>query len=268
MRKLFVMMLALALGAGAQEAPPTWQQKVFDLKYADPNAVRNLLQSVMRHRETRVIENPVLRTVSVGTPDPKDMTTAEELVKRYDVPRGAAPAGNRNIELVAYMLMAATRGTAGEALPADLEPVAKQLKALFGYADLRLLDSALIRTREGVQAEASGNAGLASPDVPNATSPYQLRVAKAIVTPSERGNMIKLDGFRFGIRVPYLTGSFQPGVGSAGVTPLVSTQYQFSEVGFSTELDIREGQKVVVGKAKVDNAGSAFILVLTAKAID
>jgi hypothetical protein len=138
---------------------------------------------------------------------------------------------------------------------------------MFGYADFRLLDSALIRTREGVQAETSGNAGITNPGLPNVTSTYQLRIVKAVVTPSERGNLIKLDGFRFGIRVPYATSNLQGGQGT-GVAPLVATQYQFSEVGFNTELDIREGQKVVVGKAKVDNAGSAFILVLTAKAID
>src|SRR5260370_20839161 len=36
--------------------------------------------------------------------------------------------------------------------------------------------------------------------------------------------------FRVGQKVPYATGSFQPGVASTGVSPLVSTQYQYSAV--------------------------------------
>ena len=36
----------------------------------------------------------------------------------------------------------------------------------------------------------------------------------------------------------------------------------------NTSIDVREGQKVVVGKANIDNADSALILVLTAKVVE
>lgn len=267
MRKLIVLMVALGLGAGAQEAGK-WQQRVFDVKYASVPALTALVQSLVQGKETRVVDNRGLNAISVGTREPADMAMAEELIKRYDVPGMKTPAGNRNIELVAYMLMAAPKGTAGDALPAELDGVAKQLKAVFGYGDLRLLDSLLVRTREGVPAEASGNAGVTNPVLPNAPALYDLRIARTAVNQSERGTVIRFDGFKFRVRVPYPTASFQPGQGATGVSPLVSTQFQYSEVGFNTELDIREGQKVVVGKAKVDATGSAFVLVLTAKAID
>lgn len=262
MKKIIITLLALALTAAAQDAPK-WQQKVFDVKYADVPALADLVRSVCEGKNTRVIQNPKLGAISVGTTTPSDLAAAEQIIKRYDVPSGAIPqSGNRNIELVAYMLMAAPKGTAGEALPAELNPVAKQLKAVFGYNDLRLLDSSLIRTREGVRAEASGNVGITIPGVTDNTALYQWRVAKALITSTERGNVIKLDGFVFSIRVPYAIGIGQP-----GQTP-TSTQTAYSQIGFNTELDIREGQKVVVGKNKVDNTDSAFILVLTAKALD
>ncbi len=41
---------------------------------------------------------------------------------------------------------------------------------------------------------------------------------------------------RLGDRVPFATGSFQPGVGSVGVSPLVSTQFQFADVGVNVDL--------------------------------
>jgi hypothetical protein len=36
----------------------------------------------------------------------------------------------------------------------------------------------------------------------------------------------------------------------------------------NTSIDAKEGQKVVVGKANIDNADSALILILTAKVIE
>ncbi|HBY60938.1 MAG TPA: hypothetical protein DEH78_14040, partial [Solibacterales bacterium] len=46
---------------------------------------------------------------------------------------------------------------------------------------------------------------------------------------------------RVGDRYPYATGSFQPGIGigGGGVSPLVSTQFQFAEVGVNVDLTPR-----------------------------
>lgn len=41
---------------------------------------------------------------------------------------------------------------------------------------------------------------------------------------------------KIGDRVPYATGSFQPGVGTVGVSPLVSTQFQFVDTGVNLEI--------------------------------
>jgi len=41
---------------------------------------------------------------------------------------------------------------------------------------------------------------------------------------------------RLGDRVPFATGSFQPGIGAVGVSPLVSTQFQFADVGVNLDL--------------------------------
>jgi general secretion pathway protein D len=41
---------------------------------------------------------------------------------------------------------------------------------------------------------------------------------------------------KIGEKYPYATGSFQPGVGTVGVSPLVSTQFQFVDVGTNVEL--------------------------------
>jgi len=41
---------------------------------------------------------------------------------------------------------------------------------------------------------------------------------------------------KIGDRFPYATGSFQPGVGTVGLSPLVSTQFQFADVGVNVDV--------------------------------
>lgn len=41
---------------------------------------------------------------------------------------------------------------------------------------------------------------------------------------------------KIGDRFPYATGSFQPGIGAVGVSPLVSTQFQFADVGVNVDV--------------------------------
>ena len=41
---------------------------------------------------------------------------------------------------------------------------------------------------------------------------------------------------KIGQKYPYASGSFQPGIGSVGVSPLVSTQFQFADVGVNVEI--------------------------------
>jgi hypothetical protein len=85
---------------------------------------------------------------------------------------------------------------------------------------------------------------------------------------SGKGSLIRINNFRFGIRVPYSVGSFQPQQPSAGNAPLAGTQFQFQDVGFHTNLDVREGQKVVVGKNQLPGAGHGFVLVVSARTVD
>ncbi len=44
---------------------------------------------------------------------------------------------------------------------------------------------------------------------------------------------------RIGDRVPFATGSFQPGIGGVGVNPLVNTQFQFQDVGVNLDVTPR-----------------------------
>lgn len=240
MKKLFLLCTLFAVALSAQE-PKRYVQRVFDIKYVD---AKELATIVALGDVSKVVPNEHFKTISVyGTTE--NVAAAEELIKRFDTPKPTARVSNRSVELTLYILVAAPKGTAGEAVPADLEPVVKQLKSTFGYNDFRLLDSAFIRAQEGSLVYTEGNTAAPNPELPAALGSYELRINRAIrVTPDERGSRIRLDAFSFRLKV---AGTF---------------------VNFNTDVDVREGQKVVIGKARGDASAGAYILVLSARVVD
>ncbi len=234
---------------------PKWIQKVIDLKYADANVLAKLLGNMEQGGSPdRVIAQGDLHAISIGTYDPSFVKLAEEIIQRYDVPpaRGAVIPQQHGVEIVAHILLAAPKGSSGDALPADLAPVAKQLRSIFGYTDIRLLDSALIRGREARGSEVNGMLGALAEGVKAPTS-YRMRIKSMRVEQDGNRNSVTLEGFTFSTRFQVETGQ---------------TQFQFMDVGFDTDLSIPEGQKVVVGKSRIGASNEALILVLSARVVE
>jgi general secretion pathway protein D len=59
---------------------------------------------------------------------------------------------------------------------------------------------------------------------------------KVLQSPEVRASDGQKVSLKIGDKVPYATGSFQPGIGTVGVSPLVSTQFQFAETGVNVEI--------------------------------
>src|SRR5260370_21150157 len=59
---------------------------------------------------------------------------------------------------------------------------------------------------------------------------------RVMQSPEVRASDGQKVSLKIGDKVPYATGSFQPGIGTVGVSPLVSTQFQFAETGVNVEI--------------------------------
>ena len=239
-----------AVTAAAEK--PKWLQKAIDVKYGDVGRITAILVG-LAPGATNITGHSDLRVITIGTYDPEFVKLADEIVKRYDVARQSQPAKQwHNFDLVAYILVSGPQGTAGDALPADLEGVAKQLRSLFGYRDLKLLDTAWIRAIEHSSGAVSGSvAGLAEGS--KVPSKYTMRFKSASVGAEEKGNVIYLSDFMFNYQLPYEA--------AMGTTSWV-------DLGFNTDLSIADSQKVVVGKSRTGNADQALILVLSARVVN
>src|SRR5581483_2890827 len=76
---------------------------------------------------------------------------------------------------------------------------------------------------------------------------------KAIVS----GDVVRLTNLELSLKIPM---SFP--AGTTGV------QWENRNVLLKTDVDIKAGQKVAIGKASIDPAGDAIILVVSAKVVD
>jgi general secretion pathway protein D len=59
---------------------------------------------------------------------------------------------------------------------------------------------------------------------------------KVLNNPQVRASDGQKVSLKIGNRIPYATGSFQPGVGTVGVSPLVSTQFNYADVGVNLDI--------------------------------
>ena len=238
----------------AGPAPRQRQQKVFDVKYADVDALTGMLNDLRRGSSPdRVIPQPGLHAIAVEAYSPAFLQSAEELIQRYDVPPMNV-GRNHDFEIVAHILVAGRTPVTGEALPAGLDDVVKQLKETFGYTDVKLVDSALSHAREGRDAFVKGSVnGLAD----GATQPSTYEMAHRMVRyePGAQKGSIELYGFQFKLRLAY-----------TATSQTVSVS-QWQDVAFQTDLNIPEGQTVVVGKSKVGTEDKSVVLVVTARLI-
>ena len=220
-------------------------QKVFAIK-GDVNAIAQTL----RIFPVDVRPNRELQVIGVSAPAAL-MPTIEETIRRLDVP----PEAPKNVELTVYLLLATDNGVGS--VPPELEGVAKQLKTTFAFKGLHTIDTLVVRSRDKQSADVKGLAKF-DPDIPN-PSTYSFAYRAASILPDEKGRSIRLDGLRFGARVVVK----QQSEASSSVVG-----YNAIDAGFSTDVDVREGQKVVVGKAAVGGTNTALILVITAKILE
>ncbi len=240
MKKLAALfLLAATMGLRAEDKPV---MRIFELKYVDPKVLYNLLNNfgAMQYSEP-------LHTITVGTRDNTQMSETERLIQRYDVPPPPVP----NIEVTIY-LMSALSVPSSTVIPQELDGVIKQLKGMFSYKGYQLIDTEVIRVRAGQGGDASAVVDNKGPTGSKTIS--QMKFRSATPSTDEKGRTMRIDGLKVGLKIPILTNA--------------KGEYTYIDTGISTDVDIREGQKVVVGKVNMDGADRASIVVLSAKVVE
>ena len=251
MKRLVFALLLIALPLAAQEAQPKAPppaaaphvQKLFLLKYADPTHVANLLGVF----NASVRPDSDMHALAVETTSEATMQAIEEAIQRLDVPSAAS----KNIDMTAYLLIGGeTAGTEPSAMPKELDSVVAQLKNAFAFKSYRLLDTLALRTRIGQRASTSSVGRPMQIGDKAAATTTQFRINSAGIGSDE--TTVRIDGLNLQSRIPVATSG--------------QGQFVYQDVGLQADVDIKQGQKVVIGRVSV--AESALFLVLTAQVVN
>jgi type II secretory pathway component GspD/PulD (secretin) len=218
----------------------SFKSKVFEIKYRDPNslvnAVINLGSGV---RGSTMSANGEFRTITVRD-FPENIATVEEALKRLDVPAAPRP----NIELHMHVLIASNTSATATDVPADLKEVLAQLRGTLNYKNYELVASIVQRLTEtprGLQGSGIAELPSTNPGTPVSYIPYEYHI-----------NNISL--------VQNATGA-----ASVQIAEFTFVTVENNRARVQTALNLRDGEKVVVGTATIRNR--ALVIVLTAKLI-
>ncbi len=168
-----------------------------------------------------------------------------------------------NLDTQLYLLIATNQEVDDTKLPAAVESVVKQLRASLGFKNYRLAATLVNRVRnEGrLQLNWVGGPLLASAK-PSETTPtfndFKIDFVR-LVRDAEGQQLIRMQGFRFGARVPIQISSTV--ASNAPAVPVV----HYENTGLNTDFSMREGEPVVVGTLHLGPSGDAIILVMTAR---
>jgi Bacterial type II/III secretion system short domain len=232
----FAMMSLLMWG---QDAAPAQVNKLIQLRYVDPSRVQNLVGFFANGGDLAMRSDDRLHVIYVrGTA--QAVAAVEEAVKKLDVPPS-------DFELTVYLI--STSPQTGDQLPEALVSAAKQLHGVFAYKGYQLLDSFVLRGRDGERGTANGTI---SKEGKNST--YTFRYERATVS-GEAPKIVNLHNLDLQVR--YSTGTF-----NKDGYPITH------DTGLNTDVDARDGQKVVVGKSDMNNGENPLILVVTAKVVE
>jgi hypothetical protein len=159
------------------------------------------------------------------------MPAIEDAIKRFDV-----PSPPRNAELTIFVVLASDQAESGTVPPA-LQPVLGQLKNVLSYKSYQLVDTLITRA-----SDTRGNPAMLNGTVMLGTqaASYGFQANFRVENPDGKTPVLRLSGMNFRL---------QPG--------------GQQEVRVASDVDVPQGQQVVVGKATMGDR--ALILIMTSK---
>lgn len=247
-----------ALAQQSTPAPPDAQRpasgfrnRVIELKHRDPESLLSVIKLLGSGAGGASMSvNNEFNTITVRD-YPENIATIEEAVRRLDTPAPPAPG----VEFHVHILIATNTQSPSNPVPAELNDVIKQLQTTLSYKNYYVMTSAVLRTKEG--PTGISNKGVADFRLANGGAAserpifyeYAARQIKLDGTAATASG-IQVGNFGFNMNIPVET---TPGT------------INYDRVGFETPVNMREGEKVVVGTTTMQDKG--VIVVLTARIV-
>ena len=249
MKPTLCMGLLLMTAAVWAQEPAKNTQAIIEVKYADVNRLADLLRPIYGGN---IKADSSLRVIGVSGP-PDLVAAVSVAIQKLDVPLSTEP----DVELTVYLISGISRGPGPDDVPQELASTVKQLHGLFAYKSYKLSDTLVLRGRSG--RPYNGRETESEGMLPNTTElTYRLTYNSLEVSPGDP-RTVHINGLGFSIRIPGITTTSKDGA---------TTDHTQILARIFTDLDVREGQKTVVGKSTVSGAFDTLILVIVPKIVE
>ncbi len=246
----FISALAMFTVAAAQAKGPDYAEtkefksKIYELKYRDPQelyATIRVLGSGFKGADVSI--NSSNKTIAVRD-FLENLLTITEAIKRLDVP---STKSEPTVELTMHVFLTNT-GQSSDQLPTDLKDVLKQLQTTLAFKDYQLVTS--IAQRGRARGRTNNNALFGK--------------GNAIWKELSEDGQKTVSGLA---DYEYRVNSMDVVTGSSGVSSVQLSSYylSFGKSSVQSDLELRDGEKVVVGTTGFGN--KAMFLVLSAKVV-
>ena len=249
-----VVTLIVIPAAFAQQPAPTperpkddfvterqFKSKIFDVKYREASSIASVLRQLgSGFKGAGISANNEFKTLTVRD-FPENLATIEEAIKRLDTP-AERPS---SVQMHMHVLLASNRtgATPSAETPAELKDVITELRGTLTYKNYELITSVLQRLTETNRGlNGSGLAQVPGAQTGVITASYEYFVNQLSFVPSAAGGQaIQIQDFSFTLMGEGIRGKVQ------------------------TALNLRDGEKVVVGTATINDR--ALIVVLIPKIV-
>jgi len=167
-----------------------------------------------------------------------------------------------NLDTQLYLLIATNQDVDAK-LPSSLAPVVAQLRASLPFKNYRLAATLINRVKNDGRLSLQWVGGPLLPSAAaSANTPsfneFKVNTVRLAADASGR-DVVRMEGFRFGARIPIQTGTAVASNGPAA--PII----HYENTGLNTDISMREGEPVVVGTLNLGPSGDAIILVMSAR---
>ena len=171
-----------------------------------------------------------------------------------------------NLDTQLYLILATNRDIEDARMPSTLEPVMKRLHDSLPFKHYTLAGTFLNRVRNMGHLDVSWVGGPLLVPASTATSnpSFSQFTAGVRLSPDESGReIVRMNEFRFGARVPIVTSRAAVSNASTGETLLPVINYE--NIGLRTDISMREDMPIIAGTLNIGASGDAIVVVIAAK---
>ncbi|MGD9587489.1 MAG: hypothetical protein AB7Q37_09760 [Pyrinomonadaceae bacterium] len=202
------------------------------------------------------LQNRIFKTVAISF---IFAAAAVSAAAQGDPPRPA----EASFEAVLYVLAAGGQSAQGDAVPSSLNAISREIRAEFGSANLRVINTYFGRLSSMGNLDYKGVSNAYAPEaMPGSPSFLDWRLTGIRIAQIASGQpAFQLQSFRFGARVPVRAGNFADEKAPAPIN--------YEAIGLTVErVSVRENVPTLIGTLVQPRTDGTLFLVLTVRNAD